>query len=201
MGSVKVAERILGEVLCISIPTFDDARGSFAVSYEEPAARAIGIPYGFVQDNHSVSCLTGTVRGLHLQLPPFEQGKLVRVLRGRMIDVFVDLRAGSPTRGSHGIVELSGDDDRVLWVPRGFAHGFCTVEPETEVFYKVDGPYHPEAERTLAWDDPVVGIDWPVAAEDVMLSEKDAVGLSLAETLDLVDRASSLGQVTGSEER
>lgn len=172
--------RFLNDVILLSTPHFDDDRGAFSVVYEQGAAAAAGLP-PFVQDNHSLSRRAGTVRGLHLQLPPREQGKLVRVVRGRIFDAVVDLRPGSPTEGRSVTVELAAGTGHQLWIPPGFAHGFCTLEPETEVAYKVDAPYAPEAERSLAWDDPTLAIAWPVEPAEAVLSPKDAAGLSLEE--------------------
>jgi len=175
--------------MLLEIPTFADPRGTFSVTYETGAAVAAGLPACFVQDNRSLSRSVGTVRGLHLQLPPHEQGKLVMVVRGRIVDVFVDLRPGSVTHGDHDRTELAAGDDRLLWVPPGFAHGFCTLEPDTEVFYKVDAPYRPAAERTLAWDDPVLAIGWPAGPDQVVLSDKDAAGLGLAAIVTAIGAA------------
>lgn len=179
---MKQIKRLLGGVLLFEVARFEDARGSLTVSFQAEAAEAAGLDRPFVQDNRSFSLAVHTVRGLHLQLPPWEQGKLVQVLRGRMVDVFVDLRPGSESLGRHEMVELSADDDRLLWIPPGFAHGFCTVEPDTEVHYKVDAPYRPEHEWTLAWDDPALAIDWPAPSGDAVLSDKDREGHTLAET-------------------
>jgi dTDP-4-dehydrorhamnose 3,5-epimerase len=184
---MKILATHLNDVLELSTPRFADDRGSFAVTFEAGAAQELGLPTVFVQDNHSVSVPVGTLRGLHLQLPPCAQGKLVRVVRGRVIDVVVDLRPGSPTRGRHAAIELDAERGNQLWVPRGFAHGFCTTEPETEVIYKVDAPYAPVAERTLAWNDPTLGIDWPVDEASVTLAAKDAAGLSLQEIIEEID--------------
>ena len=161
----------------------------FSIPFQAEGAVAAGLPEHFVQDNHSVSYAVGTIRGLHLQLPPHEQGKLVRVLRGRILDVIVDLRPGSPTVGRSDQVELDTSLGRLLWVPPGFAHGFCTLEPDTEVFYKVDSPYRPDAELSVAWDDPTLNINWPVEANDVVLSEKDKNGVSLTEALAAIRSA------------
>lgn len=166
----------------------------FSIPYETEAAVAAGLPAGFVQDNQSVSYAAGTVRGLHLQLPPHEQGKLVRVLRGRILDVVVDLRPGSATLGATDQVELSEVDGHLLWVPPGLAHGFCTLEPDTEVFYKVDAPYRPEAELSVAWNDPNLNIEWPVSADDAVLSEKDKNGISLTEALAAIQSALDVAQ-------
>lgn len=175
-------------MLELSTPRFGDDRGSFAVTYEVHTASAVGIVEPFVQDNHSVSVPVGTVRGLHLQLAPFSQGKLVRVVNGRILDVVVDLRPGSVNRGRHATIELDAGSGNQLWVPRGYAHGFCTLEPDTEVIYKVDNTYTPKAERSLAWDDPTVGVDWPVSGNDVTLADKDRRGLSYQDLIREIDQ-------------
>jgi dTDP-4-dehydrorhamnose 3,5-epimerase len=166
-------------------PCHGDERGRFSVLYQRDELLAAGVDATFVQDNCSLSLLPSTLRGIHLQLPPFEQGKLVQVLRGRVLDVIVDLRPGSPTHGQHEQIWLDGDRPEQLWVPPGFGHGFCTAEPETIVWYKVDAPYVPSAERTLAWNDPHLAIDWPVGrradGSGPILSDKDANGSALAE--------------------
>jgi dTDP-4-dehydrorhamnose 3,5-epimerase len=176
----QMRAKLFGGVVALPTPRFGDSRGNFAVLYEEQAVASAGITGHFVQDNYSLSRLSGTIRGLHLQLPPWEQGKLIRVLRGAILDVFVDLRPESATFGRHGSMQMAAVDDLQLWIPAGFAHGFCTLEPDTELLYKVDAPYRPEAERSLAWDDPTVGIDWPVPADRIVLSDKDATGQDFA---------------------
>ena len=186
---MKPIKQLLGGALLLEIPRFEDHRGTFAVPFEAGAAEAAGVSPVLVQDSQSYSKAAGTIRGLHLQLPPAAQGKLVRVLTGRIADVFVDLRPGSDTRGGHEIVELAADDDRLLWVPAGLAHGFCTLEPDTRVHYKVDAPYAPDREWTLAWDDPSLAIDWPLDGRPAVLSAKDWAGRNLAETLAAVEAA------------
>ena len=136
--------------------------------------RAAGLDIDFVQDNQSVSALAGTVRGLHCQVPPMAQTKLVRVVRGAIRDVAVDVRRGSPTYGRWVSETLSARDGRQLLVPKGFLHGFVTLEPETEVMYKVDAHYAPDCERAVRFDDPCLGIDWGIDPESAVLSEKDA---------------------------
>ena len=152
---------------------FSDARGYFIETYNESAFGAAGISTTFVQDNQSYSARRGTVRGLHFQLPPAAQAKLVRVLHGSVYDVAVDLRVGSPTYGRHDGATLTAAGREQLFIPRGFAHAFCTLEPDTVVAYKVDAFYAPASDSGLVWNDPMLAIEWPVASEDVVLSDKD----------------------------
>jgi dTDP-4-dehydrorhamnose 3,5-epimerase len=166
----------------IVVPTRHvDARGFFEECYSQARYAEAGVDAVFVQDNRSLSVHAGTVRGLHFQLPPFAQDKLVWCVRGAILDVAVDLRAGSPTYGRHVAVGLSAADGRQLYVPAGFAHGFCTTEPNTEVCYKVSSPYSPEHDRGLRWNDPALAIAWPVAEADAVLSDKDRRQPLLAE--------------------
>ena len=150
-----------------------DDRGFFSETYNKKRFAQAGIELDFVQDNHSLSTARGTIRGLHFQTPPHAQAKLIRVTRGAVLDIAVDIRAGSPTYGRHAAVTLSAENWKQLWVPQGFAHGFCTLEPDTEVIYKVTDHYDPECDAGLAWDDPELDIQWPVAPADAVLSEKD----------------------------
>jgi dTDP-4-dehydrorhamnose 3,5-epimerase len=169
------------EALALGIPgpllivprVFRDGRGFFLETWSERDLAALGVAERFVQDNHSFSAAAGTVRGMHFQLPPRPQAKLVRALRGAVLDVVVDLRRGSPTYGRHAAAELSAADARQVYVPAGFAHGFCTLEPETEVAYKTSAYYDPGLERGVAWDDPDLALPWPVAAARAVLSDKD----------------------------
>jgi len=186
---LQTVDQLLGGALVIAPPRFHDPRGIFTVPFESTAAAELGLPERFVQDNHSVSYEAGTIRGVHLQLPPHEQGKLVRVLRGRIFDVVVDLRPDSVTVGQAATVELSAEGGEMLWVPRGLGHAFCTLEPDTEVFYKVDTPYRPDAELSVAWDDPALGVDWPVTADQAVVSDKDQHGVKLSEALAVVRSA------------
>ncbi len=163
---------ILGPLLIVP-RRFRDGRGFFLETWSERDFEALGVAERFVQDNHSFSAAAGTVRGMHLQLPPRAQAKLVRVLRGAVLDVVVDLRRGSPTYGRHAAAELSAADAHQVYVPAGFAHGFCTLEPDTEVAYKASGYYDPELERGFIWNDPDLALPWPVAAGRAVLSDKD----------------------------
>jgi len=147
---------------------FGDNRGWFTESWSRKV-----LDVDFCQDNMSLSAPRGTVRGLHFQKPPNAQAKLVCVLKGSILDVAVDIRVGSPTFGQHVAVELSAKEGNQLFVPRGFAHGFCTLEPDTMVMYKVDGFYAPESDAGLLWSDPALAINWPVTPADAELSPKD----------------------------
>jgi dTDP-4-dehydrorhamnose 3,5-epimerase len=152
---------------------YEDSRGYFAELYSQERFREAGIPDVFVQDNFSLSEKPGTIRGLHFQLPPHEQSKLVRVSRGRIFDVVVDLRPFSPTYKAHVSAELSKENETQIYVPAGFAHGFCTLEPDTEVVYKVSAAYAPQSEAGILWSDPELNIAWPFAPDAVTISEKD----------------------------
>lgn len=163
---------IAGPVL-ITPRRFGDARGFFLETYSARDFAALGIADVFVQDNHSLSARAGTVRGLHFQTPPFAQAKLVRVLRGAILDIAVDIRRSSPTYGKHVAAELSAENARQLYIPVGFAHGLCTLTADTEVAYKVTALYAPECDRSIAWNDPDLDLPWPFAADAVQLSDKD----------------------------
>ena len=163
----------LDGVKLITPKKFEDSRGFFSETFNRENFFKGGIAVEFVQDNQSRSASVGTIRGLHFQSPPFAQDKLIRVLKGRILDVAVDIRRSSPTFGQHVAVELSAENFRQLFVPVGFAHGFCTLEPDTEILYKVTNYYSAQHDHGLAWNDPDLGIAWPVTAESVVLSEKD----------------------------
>jgi dTDP-4-dehydrorhamnose 3,5-epimerase len=161
------------EVKLLTPPRFADARGFFSETWSEARYRALGVPGPFVQDNHVLSRERGTVRGLHLQIAPFVQGKLVRVVRGAIWDVAVDVRRGSPTYGRHVAAVLSAENWQQFWVPGGFLHGYCSLEPDTEVIYKVTALWDRAAERAVAWDDPDLALPWPVSPAEAVLSDKD----------------------------
>ncbi|MGB3808125.1 MAG: dTDP-4-dehydrorhamnose 3,5-epimerase [Erythrobacter sp.] len=179
---MKVIETELPGVLIVEPRVFGDARGFFMETWNEAVFAQSGLDVTFVQDNHSHS-QKGVLRGLHVQNPG-AQGKLVRVARGAVFDVAVDLRRSSDHFGKWVGVELSAANKRMLWIPEGFAHGFLTLSDDTDFLYKCTAPYAPDSEHTLAWDDPAVGIEWPDLGEDgegPTVSEKDAEGLSLSE--------------------
>jgi dTDP-4-dehydrorhamnose 3,5-epimerase len=178
---MEIEETALPGVKLLTPRRFGDARGWFCETWNRRVLADAGIDHDFVQDNQSLSRPVGTVRGLHFQLPPFAQAKLVRVLRGAILDVAVDLRRASPTYGRSVAVRLDAENGAQLYVPVGFAHGFCTLEPDTEVFYKVSAPYSAAHDRGLAWDDPALAVAWPVTAAQAVLSDKDRKQPTLAE--------------------
>jgi dTDP-4-dehydrorhamnose 3,5-epimerase len=176
------AERLaIADVILVEPPRFGDARGWFCETYSVRACAEAGIAETFRQDNQSFSARAGTLRGLHCQIGASAQGKLVRVLRGKIWDVAVDVRRGSPTYGRHAAAELSAANGRQLWVPAGFLHGFVTLEPDTEVFYKVTADYDRTAERGVVWSDPDLALPWPLPEGGATLSDKDAALPRLAE--------------------
>lgn len=177
---MQVLDTAIPEVKLIQPVRHGDARGFFSEVYREDVLRRHGIDLHFVQENHSYSAANGVLRGLHFQTPPAAQAKLVRCARGAIYDVAVDIRRGSPTFGQHVAVVLSAKEGNQLLVPEGFAHGFCTVEPDTEVLYKVNSYYSPENDRGLAWDDRTIGIRWPLSGEP-QLSDKDRHHPTLAD--------------------
>ena len=165
--------------LIIEPKVFGDERGFFMESWNAARFAEEGLDIAFVQDNHSLS-QKGVLRGMHFQNPG-PQGKLVRVVSGAVFDVAVDLRRSSPTFGKWTGVELSAENKRMFWVPQGFAHGFLTLEDDTDFLYKCDATYAPQHEHSLAWDDPDVGIEWPLGGIDLQLSAKDAEGTRLSD--------------------
>jgi len=185
---MKVTAQAIPDVLLIEPARYGDERGFFSEVWKRAALQAAGLDVDFVQDNHSLSRQVGVLRGLHFQRPPTAQAKLIRVVRGRILDVAVDIREGSPTYGRHVAVELSAANWRQLWVPRGFAHGFMTLEADTEVLYKVDAPYDPATDSGIAWDDPALAIAWPVPSDGLILSDKDRRAPRLAEVAPFFPR-------------
>lgn len=164
----------ISDILLLRPKKHGDARGFFSETFNAERFAAAGAPTAWVQDNHSYSAESGVVRGLHFQAPPKAQAKIVRVLKGAIYDVAVDIRRGSPTYGRWVGAELSAENWTQIYVPRGMLHGFCTLTPDVEVLYKVDAPYAPELEGAVRWDDPDLAIDWPIRAEEARLSAKDA---------------------------
>jgi dTDP-4-dehydrorhamnose 3,5-epimerase len=176
------AERLaIADVILAEPARYGDARGWFSETFSARAAAAAGLPEVFRQDNQSFSAQLGTLRGLHCQIGASAQGKLVRVLKGRIWDVAVDIRHGSPSYGQHVGAELSAANGRQLFVPVGFLHGFVTLEPDTEVFYKVTADYDRAAERAVIWNDPDLALPWPLPAARPVLSDKDGQAPLLAE--------------------
>jgi dTDP-4-dehydrorhamnose 3,5-epimerase len=172
---------VIPDVKLIRTPRFSDARGYFCETFQRADFAAQGLANDFLQDNQSSSDRSGTVRGLHFQRPPFAQTKLVRVLHGSIFDVAVDLRRSSPSFGRHIAIRLSSASNEQLLVPAGFAHGFCTLEPDTVVFYKVDQVYSAAHDGGVNWADPGLRIEWPVGSAEAILSEKDRVLPMLAD--------------------
>ena len=170
---MEILETDIPDVKIIRPKKFGDHRGFFSETYNKKALSENGIDLDFVQDNHSLSTEKGVIRGLHYQTPPYAQDKLVRVIRGSILDVAVDIRKDSPTYGKHVKAIISADNWDQILVPIGFAHGFCTLEPNTEVIYKVTNYYSPENDAGIYWNDEELGIEWPIPEEQAILSDKD----------------------------
>lgn len=170
---MRIEPTLIPDVKLITPVKHGDDRGFLSEVFKLSAMREAGLPVDWVQDNHSRSALAGTLRGLHFQSPPFAQAKLVRVTRGRILDVAVDLRRSSKTYGRHVALEISAENWRQVLVPVGFAHGFCTLEPDTEVQYKITADYSPAHDLGVTFDDADLGIKWPVEPSRVLLSDKD----------------------------
>lgn len=188
--NMKLVRTAIPDVIVIEPKIFNDTRGFFYESFNQQAFdEATGTNYQFVQDNHSKSS-RGVLRGLHYQLSPKAQGKLVRVVQGKVWDVAVDIRKGSPTFGQWVGEELSADNHKQLWIPPGFAHGFITLSETAEFLYKTTDYYSPEHERAIRWDDSQLAIAWPLPADDIQVSAKDeqALDLAHAETFDYLRR-------------
>ena len=179
--SMDIVSLDIPDVKLITPRRFGDNRGFFSETWNRAAFSEAGIEADFVQDNHSLSAMAGTLRGLHFQIPPFAQAKLVRVSRGAVFDVAVDIRKGSPTYGQWVGAELSAENWAQMYVPKGFAHGFVTLLPDTEVQYKVDAPYAPAHDRGIAWDDSDIAVAWPLEGRAPVLSGKDAALPKLAD--------------------
>ncbi len=188
---MEIVTTAIEGVVLLKPRIFGDERGYFFESYSQREFEKQVCRTVFVQDNESKSCY-GVVRGLHFQKPPYAQSKLVRVVKGRVLDVAVDIRKGSPTFGKHVSVELSEENKRQFFIPRGFAHGFAVLSEEAVFQYKCDNFYAPESEGSLAWDDPELGIDWRIPAEQVILSEKDRHHPRLGEAEFLFDYKENL---------
>ena len=172
---MNVLDRLSG-VKEIRLDPQEDERGFFMRVYDDMVFRSAGMDRFWVQENHSLTMEEGTIRGLHFQLPPFQETKLVRVIRGEIYDVFVDLQHGSETFGKWGCITLSAANKKMVYIPKGFAHGFCTLSKNSEVVYKVDNYYAPIHESAIRWDDPDLDIEWPV--DNPIVSEKDAKAAS-----------------------
>lgn len=183
---MTVTPLAIADVKLITPKKFGDHRGFFAETYNRKLLAEQGVDVEFVQDNHSLSATPGTVRALHYQLPPFAQDKLVRVLKGSILDVAVDIRKGSPTFGKFVTATLTAENFQMLFVPIGFAHGFVTLEPNTEVAYKVTNYYAPTHERGIRWNDPTIGVPWGVSESDATLSGKDKIAPLLADVIELL---------------
>lgn len=179
--SVTVESLAIPDVKILRPKKHGDARGFFSETYSQRALADAGIDLTFVQDNHAFSAAKGTMRGLHFQTTPFAQDKLVRVIRGSILDVAVDLRRASPTYGKHVAAVISAQAWNQILVPVGFAHGLLTLEPDTEVLYKVTNYYSPQHDLGLLWNDPALAIAWPVTEADAILSAKDKVQPRLAD--------------------
>lgn len=178
---MQITPTEIPDIVEITPKKFGDHRGFFSEVFKRSALRDADIDIDFVQDNHSMSQAVGVVRGLHYQKPPYAQAKLIRVIRGAIFDVAVDIRKNSPTFGQHVSRILSAANWKQLLIPAGFAHGFATLEPDTEVLYKVNAPYAPDHEAGILWNDPALGINWPVDDSTVTLSDKDKVYPTLAD--------------------
>ena len=160
-------------IIVFETKRFEDERGWFSETYSAEKLRIFGIKDQFVQDNQSVSVAVGTLRGLHFQTPPHAQAKLVRCAAGRFLDVVVDVRQGSPTYGNSLSIELTAEKGEQVYIPEGFAHGFVTLVPNTEIFYKVSSPYAPKSDGGIHWNDPTLRINWPLPATGPIISPKD----------------------------
>jgi dTDP-4-dehydrorhamnose 3,5-epimerase len=184
---LEIERLSIPDVLVIEPKRHRDARGFFSETYKRRELAAAGFDLDFVQDNHATSVASGTIRGLHFQIPPFAQAKLVRVTRGAIFDVALDIRKGSPSYGQHVSTIISAENWRQVLVPAGFAHGYCSVDRDTEVIYKVTDYYVPDHERGVLWNDAALGIDWPVPDAEAIVSAKDGEHPVLGDLPDYFD--------------
>ena len=182
---MQVIETAIPAVKVLLPKKFGDHRGFFSEVYSRKLFTSLGITSDFVQDNHSLSVEQGVVRGLHYQLQPMAQDKLLRVVRGAVLDVAVDVRKSSPTFGKHVVEVISAENWKQIFIPAGFAHGFRTLEPNTEVLYKVTNFYSPEHDRGIRWNDPALGIDWGISEAEAILSDRDRKHPLLSAAADL----------------
>ncbi|WP_430974443.1 dTDP-4-dehydrorhamnose 3,5-epimerase [Sunxiuqinia rutila] len=176
---MKITERKLKGVYEIQLQPHLDPRGFFMRIFDEKILEEAGLGRHWVQENHSRSERAGIIRGLHIQMPPYSETKMLRCIHGSIIDYFVDLRKGSPTYGQWDSIELSAENKKMIFIPRGFAHAFCTLSEISEVTYKVDNPYVPESERAIIWNDPTLNIEWPT--DNPQLSDKDLRNMTFKE--------------------
>lgn len=189
---MKFIKTDIPDIIIIEPIVFADERGYFVETFrEDKLEEAVGHSIDFVQDNESKSSY-GVLRGLHFQLPPFTQSKLVRVITGKILDVVVDIRKGSPTFGKYMSVELSGENKRMLFIPRGFAHGFVVLSEEVILSYKVDNYYSKESDRGISFNDPTLNIDWQIDTDALKLSAKDQMQPLLADADELFDYSENL---------
>ena len=184
---MKVEPAEIPAIMIVTPKKFGDGRGFFSEVYSRTAWESCGLDFLFVQDNHSLSTKIGTLRGFHFQTAPFAQAKLVRVTRGRILDVAIDIRRSSPTFGNYVAIELTAENWRQLLIPIGFAHAFMTLEADVEVLYKTTAPYSPAHDRGIAWDDPAIGVDWPLPPDGPTLSDKDRRWPRLKDAPDLFE--------------
>lgn len=182
---MEIVSTEIPDVKILTPRKFGDHRGFFSEVYNAHTLKELGIVGDFIQDNHSLSAQKGVLRGLHYQVPPKAQAKLVRVVHGAILDIAVDIRKGSPTFGRHVAAVLSAENWRQIYVPMGFAHGFVTLEPNTEVLYKVTDFYSPKHERGILWNDPALSINWEIEESSAVLSDRDKVHPLLSQATDL----------------
>jgi dTDP-4-dehydrorhamnose 3,5-epimerase len=171
---MKITALTIPDIKLLTPVRHDDERGFFSEIYSRPQAESVGVHIDIVQENFAFSKKANTVRGLHFQTPPFAQDKLVQVVRGAILDFAIDLRKGSPWYGQFVCAEISAANWQQILIPAGFAHGLCTLEPDTAVLYKVTAPYSPQHDTGVRWDDPDIAIDWPMQKKDAILSDKDS---------------------------